>query len=134
AVGPALPHATNGRAQHWYASQTSRTHARSRPGTARGERRARGRRSPGRESPAGAPSSCFGRLEVPVVVLGALGLADHVRGARPREEVVVLVRVGDRKSTRLNSSHVKISYAVFCLKKKKKANRQLKRTQLRNTT
>src|SRR5207302_10367977 len=27
---------------------------------------------------------------------------------------------GDRKSTRLNSSHVKISYAVFCLKKKKK--------------
>src|SRR5690349_25156315 len=27
---------------------------------------------------------------------------------------------GDRKSTRLNSSHVEISYAVFCLKKKKK--------------
>src|SRR3989442_10924967 len=26
---------------------------------------------------------------------------------------------GDRKSTRLNSSHVRISYAVFCLKKKK---------------
>src|SRR5215475_15275356 len=29
---------------------------------------------------------------------------------------------GDRKSTRLNSSHVKISYAVFCLKKKKTIN------------
>src|SRR5436309_7383695 len=28
-------------------------------------------------------------------------------------------RAADRKSTRLNSSHVKISYAVFCLKKKK---------------
>src|SRR5215471_18224448 len=28
----------------------------------------------------------------------------------------------DRKSTRLNSSHVEISYAVFCLKKKKKKN------------
>src|SRR5438067_9905888 len=28
----------------------------------------------------------------------------------------------DRKSTRLNSSHVSISYAVFCLKKKKKKN------------
>src|SRR5207249_10545545 len=28
----------------------------------------------------------------------------------------------DRKSTRLNSSHVSISYAVFCLKKKKKEN------------
>src|SRR5207253_9653830 len=30
------------------------------------------------------------------------------------------VAEGDRKSTRLNSSHVAISYAVFCLKKKKK--------------
>src|SRR5262245_60201376 len=29
---------------------------------------------------------------------------------------------GDRKSTRLNSSHLGISYAVFCLKKKKKQN------------
>src|SRR2546426_6700925 len=29
---------------------------------------------------------------------------------------------GDRKSTRLNSSHLVISYAVFCLKKKKKTN------------
>src|SRR5690349_23272933 len=29
--------------------------------------------------------------------------------------------VSDRKSTRLNSSHVEISYAVFCLKKKKKS-------------
>src|SRR3712207_8577409 len=29
-------------------------------------------------------------------------------------------REGDRKSTRLNSSHANISYAVFCLKKKKK--------------
>src|SRR5690349_22786000 len=32
--------------------------------------------------------------------------------------------VEDRKSTRLNSSHVEISYAVFCLKKKKKKNTQ----------
>src|SRR5690625_5490895 len=31
-----------------------------------------------------------------------------------------LIRRKDRKSTRLNSSHVAISYAVFCLKKKKK--------------
>src|SRR5437899_12234091 len=30
----------------------------------------------------------------------------------------------DRKSTRLNSSHLGISYAVFCLKKKKKTNKQ----------
>src|SRR5256885_13007197 len=32
----------------------------------------------------------------------------------------VLARQSDRKSTRLNSSHLVISYAVFCLKKKKK--------------
>src|SRR5690242_21053374 len=32
------------------------------------------------------------------------------------------VNVRDRKSTRLNSSHMSISYAVFCLKKKKKNN------------
>src|SRR6266498_2501877 len=38
----------------------------------------------------------------------------------PRAPLETLVdRVGDRKSTRLNSSHVRISYAVFCLKKKK---------------
>src|SRR5207253_7576455 len=36
-----------------------------------------------------------------------------LRGPPPRPKV-------DRKSTRLNSSHVAISYAVFCLKKKKK--------------
>src|SRR5690606_40682835 len=32
--------------------------------------------------------------------------------------------VADRKSTRLNSSHVKISYAVFCLKKKKEKDEE----------
>src|SRR5690554_7279862 len=40
----------------------------------------------------------------------------------------ILVTLGvfeDRKSTRLNSSHVRISYAVFCLKKKKKKKRIL---------
>src|SRR5690242_21317284 len=33
------------------------------------------------------------------------------------------LRKPDRKSTRLNSSHMSISYAVFCLKKKKKKNK-----------
>src|SRR5207302_6186330 len=37
-----------------------------------------------------------------------------------------IMLMGDRKSTRLNSSHVKISYAVFCLKKKN-TNRKLSR-------
>src|SRR5690606_39667024 len=36
------------------------------------------------------------------------------------DQVIELYRNEDRKSTRLNSSHVKISYAVFCLKKKKR--------------
>src|SRR3989442_10892151 len=35
----------------------------------------------------------------------------------------------DRKSTRLNSSHVRISYAVFCLKKKKKKNRRRRKNE-----
>src|SRR3984957_20792392 len=35
----------------------------------------------------------------------------------------------DRKSTRLNSSHVKISYAVFCLKKKQKTRRKSRQEQ-----
>src|SRR5262245_12341246 len=42
----------------------------------------------------------------------ALDLSSHLRAFRDQ--------FGDRKSTRLNSSHLGISYAVFCLKKKKK--------------
>src|SRR3989442_10945004 len=42
-------------------------------------------------------------------------VADDALAARGRV-------IRDRKSTRLNSSHVRISYAVFCLKKKKKSN------------
>src|SRR2546427_4108388 len=45
--------------------------------------------------------------------LGGLLRPGPLRRARPRDK-------GDRKSTRLNSSHSQISYAVFCLKKKKK--------------
>src|SRR2546422_2611112 len=46
---------------------------------------------------------------------------------------VALDAAADRKSTRLNSSHGYISYAVFCLKKKKKNSRRLDR-QLRHDT
>src|SRR3712207_8425086 len=46
-------------------------------------------------------------------------VVQEARGARARAEVVD-VRAQDRKSTRLNSSHANISYAVFCLKKKNK--------------
>src|SRR2546430_3972396 len=40
----------------------------------------------------------------------------------------VVCTTRDRKSTRLNSSHSQISYAVFCLKKKKKSNNKSERT------
>src|SRR5690349_22821789 len=46
------------------------------------------------------------------------------RAARMVEQ---MERDGDRKSTRLNSSHVEISYAVFCLKKKTKPSCRLNR-------
>src|SRR5690606_39720804 len=46
----------------------------------------------------------------------------HDAGLTPRigQEAIQMQTIIDRKSTRLNSSHVKISYAVFCLKKKNK--------------
>src|SRR5438067_3912997 len=47
---------------------------------------------------------------------------EGLRGMLGRHELAVALHVHDgrdRKSTRLNSSHVSISYAVFCLKKKK---------------
>src|SRR3712207_6990695 len=40
-------------------------------------------------------------------------------GAKPDDEVDDSDAIQDRKSTRLNSSHANISYAVFCLKKKR---------------
>src|SRR5438034_2878382 len=43
--------------------------------------------------------------------------------------VMVRPTAGDRKSTRLNSSHTVISYAVFCLKKKKKKQQKRKENQ-----
>src|SRR2546430_11545240 len=42
-----------------------------------------------------------------------------LRGAVAESDALVAVDHEDRKSTRLNSSHSQISYAVFCLKKKK---------------
>src|SRR5690554_1278206 len=42
-----------------------------------------------------------------------------IQGKTIAKAMVEIAKNGDRKSTRLNSSHVRISYAVFCLKKKK---------------
>src|SRR2546430_13600113 len=72
--------------------------------------------------------------------LGALGVAglpllvvEHPLGGerpeaiarRARQAVEQLASLIDRKSTRLNSSHSQISYAVFCLKKKKPCKRDV---------
>src|SRR2546422_6010355 len=60
-----------------------------------------------------------------------LGILDLARGAKlSGSGFPVFVGMGstlvrDRKSTRLNSSHGYISYAVFCLKKKKKNNSEI---------
>src|SRR3712207_6964809 len=55
------------------------------------------------------------RAELRPPVPAALG-----DGLRRLERLAVVTAVRDRKSTRLNSSHANISYAVFCLKKKLK--------------
>src|SRR5690606_41008719 len=63
---------------------------------------------------AGAGEDVGGEVDLAQGGVGVLCLA------RPTAELGGGVGVEvDRKSTRLNSSHVKISYAVFCLKKKK---------------
>src|SRR5690349_22644824 len=50
------------------------------------------------------------------------GFSARVMAALPPRAPATLPWLQDRKSTRLNSSHVEISYAVFCLKKKKKTD------------
>src|SRR5258707_7181091 len=50
------------------------------------------------------------------VVVGEQDDKSHVAGTRELSQI--RQQPGDRKSTRLNSSHANISYAVFCLKKK----------------
>src|SRR3712207_7419243 len=54
-----------------------------------------------------------GQLGVPFVVVRRQAFLDPADAKR-------FEQAEDRKSTRLNSSHANISYAVFCLKKKKK--------------
>src|SRR5438552_13660144 len=48
-------------------------------------------------------------------------LAEQLKHLKPESVIGITGKVVDRKSTRLNSSHQIISYAVFCLKKKKNA-------------
>src|SRR2546427_1821351 len=59
-------------------------------------------------------------------------IAEFHRSASQNSSGLMQHRKRDRKSTRLNSSHSQISYAVFCLKKKKKQKEQSRRTQPSN--
>src|SRR5699024_11462362 len=58
------------------------------------------------------------RDNAPPVLLSAYGSRTHLRAGADKSALHQTARLADRKSTRLNSSHVSISYAVFCLKKK----------------
>src|SRR2546426_5325617 len=71
-----------------------------------------------------------------VVGAGAAGAVErqgrlHLRRV-DRPAAAAVPQRADRKSTRLNSSHLVISYAVFCLKKKKKRNHVHRRSQDRD--
>src|SRR2546427_875285 len=86
-----------------------------------------------------------GGLGIPI---GKLSLYSLIGGIHPNRTLPIVLDVGtnnaerladpeylgirepDRKSTRLNSSHSQNSYAVFCLKKKKKTNKPLQHTLL----
>src|SRR3712207_7639168 len=65
----------------------------------------------------------FGAFGLPGLGVVGAGLATTLSGAFMLGALSLLIgrdRRLDRKSTRLNSSHANISYAVFCLKKKKR--------------
>src|SRR3712207_7084445 len=61
------------------------------------------------------PIYCGRRPRIPVVLYGLV----DITFSHHKLEVRLKISNVDRKSTRLNSSHANISYAVFCLKKKK---------------
>src|SRR6266446_8179591 len=65
---------------------------------------------------------CHHRSPSPARHVGAVEDAARIAPSASHGFAARLSRPGDRKSTRLNSSHLVISYAVFCLKKKKKKN------------
>src|SRR5436305_10279093 len=70
------------------------------------------------------PYTTLFRSNSPLALYALLLRLQLLRWRGPFAKDVLLDRAadlgGDRKSTRLNSSHVRISYAVFCLKKKKR--------------
>src|SRR2546428_1857011 len=59
-------------------------------------------------------------MEIQGVVTGNVKAGQFIDVSKAEILLEMLGQIEDRKSTRLNSSHDQISYAVFCLKKKKK--------------
>src|SRR5437660_9369095 len=95
--------------------------------------------------PHDSPWPIRGSIALFAIMLGAIGYLNDWTGAWSFLPGAVLLAYmffgwfstvigenqhGDRKSTRLNSSHVAISYAVFCLKKKKKKLSPIENKQL----
>src|SRR3989475_2216502 len=73
-----------------------------------------------RQEQAGGLVGC---VDFPVSDSQAAGFPRARHVASPLTPEATPPNIVDRKSTRLNSSHSQISYAVFCLKKKKKKNK-----------
>src|SRR5262245_8710886 len=77
------------------------------------------------ETAPGAPAALAAIKSADENLAAVLSALDELK-ARGTTNVFVVSDHGDRKSTRLNSSHLGISYAVFCLKKKNNTERLLK--------
>src|SRR2546427_8793477 len=86
------------------------------------------------------PLQLVGGLDLVPVFIGERWQHHQRSGLRYWNQVFVALSIdsgsqsGDRKSTRLNSSHSQISYAVFCLKKKKKCRKKKKSTSKQSKT
>src|SRR2546427_7555593 len=86
------------------------------------------------------PGVRYGEREKHILQFVSTQIAMAIERKRTEEQLLEnerryrLLFEADRKSTRLNSSHSQISYAVFCLKKKKKRYRLQTDTISKNTT
>src|SRR4051812_49794089 len=72
------------------------------------------------------PYTTLFRSRIPARPLRRDGFLTETKDLGGQNRCMQRFATRDRKSTRLNSSHMSISYAVFCLKKKKKKNKSIK--------
>src|SRR5699024_12145124 len=69
------------------------------------------------------PTVIHNCIDKRMLIMSRRRMDDHSLRLIDHKDVIVFIKDIDRKSTRLNSSHVSISYAVFCLKKKTQHHR-----------